>query len=401
VSGAGRGSPACYYDRGDRWACFDRLCDVECEHVGKYFIASVPVELLLYVDPPCFKRDRQLGNDCGKDRNQKIYVICRASPSFKGKQPTDPLEIDAEVTSLRPDILSLYHRGADPSQADKSVSLRLGLAPPYKKKQSDGVVRPFGPGHLDDDWVGFVAHPSKDYQFANVHVRANIRQGLGARPSLSLDASAAVTVPPSAATGRVVLYLGSQPRGVEPLKLDDEIARIHAELGGQAEAAYQLEPILDYPVADLQVLLAAHRPEILHFSNHGDSRSGALYLRDRQGGLAEFRPDQLRRIFEVPELRPKLKCVVLISCYSEPQANIIKDYVPYIVYTRRRVADRAALAFATGFYGCLARKGASIEVAFRMGRAQVSSEDAPDADAFDILRTSDGLTWQILASGAS
>lgn len=61
-----------------------------------------------------------------------------------------------------------------------------------------------------------------------------------------------------------------------------------------------------------------------------------------------------------------MNCVLLNGCYTEIQAKIIAEYIPYVIGMKRSITDKAALDFALGFYDALG-SGRSIEFAYHLG----------------------------------
>ena len=79
-------------------------------------------------------------------------------------------------------------------------------------------------------------------------------------------------------------------------------------------------------------------------------------------------PDALSALFE--KFADHVKCVVLNACYSAAQAEAIVKHIDYVVGMDDSIGDRAAIAFAVGFYqGCGA--GESFDEAFRLGKIQI------------------------------
>jgi len=62
--------------------------------------------------------------------------------------------------------------------------------------------------------------------------------------------------------------------------------------------------------------------------------------------------------------------VLLNACYSEIQATAIAKSIEYVIGMTRAIGDKAAIAFAIGFYQALGG-GRTIEEAYRLGCAQI------------------------------
>ena len=63
----------------------------------------------------------------------------------------------------------------------------------------------------------------------------------------------------------------------------------------------------------------------------------------------------------------RVDCVVLNACYSEVQAEAIREHIKYVIGMKKEITDRAAIAFSIGFYRALGF-GRSFEDAFEFGR---------------------------------
>ncbi len=59
-----------------------------------------------------------------------------------------------------------------------------------------------------------------------------------------------------------------------------------------------------------------------------------------------------------------IRCVVLNGCYSEVQARAIAQHIPYVIGMNNAIGDKAAIAFAVGFYDAL-EAGREVDFAFR------------------------------------
>jgi cell division protein FtsB len=62
--------------------------------------------------------------------------------------------------------------------------------------------------------------------------------------------------------------------------------------------------------------------------------------------------------------------VVLNACYSETQAKVIAEHIPFVIGMNQAIGDKAAIAFAVGFYKALAA-GNTIEKAYKFGCVEI------------------------------
>jgi hypothetical protein len=92
--------------------------------------------------------------------------------------------------------------------------------------------------------------------------------------------------------------------------------------------------------------------------------------------------EALSGLFEL--FKNTVRCVVLNSCYSEPQARAIRRHIPYVIGMRSYIPDPAAVAFSTGFYKALGA-GKDIPFAFDMGKASIRLEGFSGEESILVL----------------
>jgi len=64
-----------------------------------------------------------------------------------------------------------------------------------------------------------------------------------------------------------------------------------------------------------------------------------------------------------------VECVVLNACYSEAQAIVISQHIPFVIGMPDWVNDRLSIAFSVAFYDAIG-DGQDYEFAFRLGAIQ-------------------------------
>jgi hypothetical protein len=188
----------------------------------------------------------------------------------------------------------------------------------------------------------------------------------------------------SSPTGKIkVLFLAANPDATRPLALDEEVRRIEDEIRASAHRD-ALDLIAKWAVQpeDLQRALLQHRPQVLHFSGHGN-RDGGLFLEresDRNAGgaardLGVDSPGQ--NVFPrtvgkaaltglIRALEGELRVVVLNACFSMAQARELTDSVDCAIGMSAAIGDRAAIVFAGAFYRAIGY-GRSVRTAFDLG----------------------------------
>lgn len=160
-----------------------------------------------------------------------------------------------------------------------------------------------------------------------------------------------------------ILILSASPINLDRLRFDEEIREIEE---GLRRAKYRnlfeikCRPALRFQ--DLRRVLLDFEPQIIHFIGHGNMNG--LKLEDKLGNEALIPTDVLSELFEL--FSDQIECVVLSSCHSVVQTNALNRYIPYVIGMLDKIMDKAAIAFAVGFYDALG-SGKSIEKAFAFG----------------------------------
>lgn len=161
-----------------------------------------------------------------------------------------------------------------------------------------------------------------------------------------------------------ILLLAADPENRTRLRLGEEFHKIQDELRrGHRATHFELEHSLSTRVEEMLRAIHNFQPHIMHFGGHG-SADGDLCFEDAEGNAHSVAPAKLERFFSL--ISRQVDCVVLNSCYSVQQAEVITKHIPYVVGMRDVVTDEAAIRFAVGFYQALAG-GSSIPRAFEFG----------------------------------
>src|SRR6185503_12536496 len=168
--------------------------------------------------------------------------------------------------------------------------------------------------------------------------------------------------------GYSILFLAADPTDATRLRLGEELREIQEKLQlSKQRDRFKLEQRMSVRPADISQALLDVQPQIVHFSGHGMA-SGELCFEDSSGRLLPIRPDALAALFE--QFSSQVNCVILNACFSEIQAEAIRTHIDYVIGMNKAVGDRAAIAFAIGFYQALGA-GRSIEEAYKLGCVQI------------------------------
>lgn len=164
----------------------------------------------------------------------------------------------------------------------------------------------------------------------------------------------------------------SPPHGKNPpLRLAEEMRQIRQAIDA---GTHRVDIDLDYrPAArpdDLLQALIRTRPQVVHFSGHGEERG--LVLVDPRGRNPHcVDGEALKQLFKTFKRR-SIRVVVLNACYSLPHAQATTETVECAIGYPEEISDSAAIAFGAAFYRGLAC-GCSVKVAFDHGRTALAA----------------------------
>ncbi|MCI5136962.1 MAG: CHAT domain-containing protein [Candidatus Electrothrix sp. AR1] len=175
-------------------------------------------------------------------------------------------------------------------------------------------------------------------------------------------------------SARKILILSANPRDTVRLRLDKEVREIQdrlkrAKYGNQ----FTVQLATAVRIRDLQQELLEHEPDIVHFCGHSETEG--LLLENNLGEAVLVPSDGLASLFAL--CSQHVECVLLNSCHSSNQAEVISQHIPYVIGMNREVFDDAAVEFAGGLYAALGA-GRNIEESFEFGRNALKLHDLPD-----------------------
>ena len=172
----------------------------------------------------------------------------------------------------------------------------------------------------------------------------------------------------TASVSKKILVLTANPIGSDRLRLDKEVREIGEGLRRSAQREqFQLEQRWAVRLQDLHRALLDVKPQIVHFSGHG-AGEGGLMLEDEQGKATFVSTAMLQELFKLFAV-VGVECVVLNACYSEAQAIVISQHIPFVIGMPDWVNDRLSIAFSVAFYDAIG-DGQDYEFAFRLGAIQ-------------------------------
>ena len=142
-----------------------------------------------------------------------------------------------------------------------------------------------------------------------------------------------------------ILILTAIPHG---LRLDKEIREIEEAIRGAAKRdLFEIRIRTAVRPQDIRRAIAEEKPQIVHFCGHG-LEDGSLLLEDEGGHNKSVSPEGLASLFQLHA--NYVNCVLLNACHSAKTAEAISKYINYVIGMNQPIEDKAAIAFAQGFY---------------------------------------------------
>jgi hypothetical protein len=174
---------------------------------------------------------------------------------------------------------------------------------------------------------------------------------------------------------RTILILSANPKGTDSLRLGEEIREIKEGLRrSKYRDLYQIETAEAVRVGDIQRAMLDYEPNIVHFSGHGGGEEG-LVFEDVTGQIKLVSAEALAGLFSL--FADRLDCVLLNACYSEVQAKEISRHINSVIGMSQAIGDKAAIAFAVGFYDALGADR-DVDFAYKLGCSAISMQGIPE-----------------------
>jgi len=165
----------------------------------------------------------------------------------------------------------------------------------------------------------------------------------------------------SSATKKIkVLFLAANPTNEARLQTDKEYKMIKTKLKSSS-LRNQIELLLPEFSLTIDSLLVAmnQKPEIVHFSGHGEKQG--IILTNENNEAVKLETTVLKRLFN--QHKDSTVLVILNACYAADQAKEISKLGFYVIGMNDSIEDNAAIGFATGLYLGLG-EGKKIEAIF-------------------------------------
>lgn len=192
-----------------------------------------------------------------------------------------------------------------------------------------------------------------------------------------------------------ILFLAANPPDTNRLMLDEEFHEVEDRIRrADLRDLFELSAHFATRVDELPGLLLRHRPTIVHFSGHG-SRASQIMMDGDSGGSHAVSAQTLGNLFSL--MKDNVRCVLLNSCHSEPQAEAIAEHIACVVGMSRQVPDKAAIIFAATFYEMLGY-GRSIRFAFEIACWMLGAQGVGEEKTPRLICRNDDADRIVLAS---
>lgn len=161
----------------------------------------------------------------------------------------------------------------------------------------------------------------------------------------------------------IILFMPDNPVRTTRNALGEEAHDLQQELARcQYRDRFELQPQLAPRAIDIHRHIEALRPELVHFTGHGEP-DGLVFHQD-DGSFRAVSSDELGEMFRIAA--GSVKVAVLNGCFTEPHAVALLAHVDCVVGTPGPVPDAAARGFALGFYEALGDR-APVQTAYEIG----------------------------------
>ncbi len=162
-----------------------------------------------------------------------------------------------------------------------------------------------------------------------------------------------------------ILILAANPKG--DLRLDYEIKDLKDAI--KRNEKFDVEIELAVNAESIDNLILENHPLIVHFCGHGAGKKGLVFV-NKEGIEQPLSNEELANILN--SHGEGIECILLNACYTEVQADVIAEYIPYVIGTSREILDQVAHYFSIGFYKGIAEEQ-PIETCYEWGYVSIKS----------------------------
>lgn len=166
-----------------------------------------------------------------------------------------------------------------------------------------------------------------------------------------------------------LLALLSNPDNEVKLRMDREIKEINGRISHKVSHDFECKQVPAINIDELPGLLIKEKPELLHFSGHGDKSQ--LCFEDKVGKSKNISSEAIQTIFK--EVGHYITCLLINACGSSKLAEKLSLYVPHVIGFPDKIEDELSEIFSKTFYETLSL-GHSVTSCFEMAKATIMSD---------------------------
>lgn len=145
-----------------------------------------------------------------------------------------------------------------------------------------------------------------------------------------------------------ILIVSANPETTASLRLADEMRGITEGCRKAKERdAFDIKILQSTRLDDFRLEMLEFKPNILHFCGHGSGDKGIILESDNSG--AQFLEGKRLANF-LGNFTSHLECVILNACFSEKQAEDIRNQVDFVVGMKEAIGDKIASRFSVLFF---------------------------------------------------
>ncbi len=194
-----------------------------------------------------------------------------------------------------------------------------------------------------------------------------------------------------------ILFLGSSPEGIMPLKLWEEYNKIKNTLKDynadtkpalpveKQKDFFLSEPVYRTTISQLMKEVNKETPKLIYLSMHG-GENGKLIFSDVDDNPVYLELSELlSKIKKLALKHEDIECFIFSSCESEEQAKQISTVIPYCVGMKEPIDPQACVPFADGFFSQLMNDPQDIGYAFKMGIESMKDNGFADLITIPVL----------------
>jgi serine/threonine protein kinase len=191
-----------------------------------------------------------------------------------------------------------------------------------------------------------------------------------------------------------ILFLAANPKDTDRLHLKKEFDCVKDSIR-KSDQCSVFDIVMEDHVnaADLHRHLFNYKPRIVHFSGHGNLNGEPVFV-DKNDLSAPVSQQALVDLFKTINQNDRLvQCMVLNACWSEELASRLAEFVPCVVGMTSAIADKSAIAFATGFYQAIGF-GWNVQSAVDFGKDQIRLVQTPGSGDWNLPKAFENAKYE-------